>query len=560
MFNYAPPAIVVGNDAKNPLYANILQQAAAQPDNEMLQRFVKFMEINNGKTMQVFTNLSYLDLSDPTNVYQVQQQNGWYIDPTTGQKIPSTHPFAYDSRFGDMMGIQKAISLHQLYSYSILIKYAETGDSEYGAMAKHAFPEITDQQSAISKVRTLLGSNAGMTAIPENVVGQKKKDAIWENTLKFNTSGLLLNSKSTEKIETLMLLAALNGGSNTATEFFLTFTEFAQNATKRNRQFGGFSFKYYERPGFKGSPEREFKIVYSKKNHGTWSLYEVIRSGNNIQNKLVTEMESSLFNESMFAQFVGAIMTEVGDVGAVGTSLIDLLTECKLSIQPSISWEKTDKNGIKTYGVSPINIVDFFVNLLENPKFPLVSGLFKTCEDIYLKSVTAEKYFGSDIYLETRSEGSNYVPQNGNNSDSFWKKDITGTSDVPYSTDIVRIYNPIRTVELLPVAPPTSGTTATYDYTTDSTVASKILSTHNTIATNIVASTKEDFKDKLNEQLKNEAINKRYLRYVQYDDDFNIVFKYNEEFLSRILTLAPGYSQVDGWVLPSNILVQKDDK
>lgn len=559
MFNYAPPAIVVGNDAKNPLYANILQQAAAQPDNIMLQRFVRFMEMNNGKTMQVFTNLSYLDLSDPTNVYQVQQQNGWYIDPTTGQKIPSTHPFAYDSRFGDMMGIQKAISLHQLYSYSILIKYAETGDPEYGAMAKHAFPEITDQQSAISKVRTLLGSNAGMTAIPENVVGQKKKDAIWENTLRFNTSGLLLNSKSTEKIETLMLLAALNGGSNTATEFFLTFTEFAQNATKRNRQFGGFSFKYYADPGFKGSPEREFKIVYSRKNYGTWSLYEVIRSGNNIQNKLVTEMESSLFNESMFAQFVGAIMTEVGDMGAIGTSLIDLLTECKLSIQPSISWEKTDKNGIKTYGVSPINIVDFFVNLLENPKFPLVSGLFKTCENIYLNSVTAEKYFGSDIYLETRSEGSNYVPQNGNNSESFWKKDITGTSDVPYSTDIVRIYNPIRTVALLPTTPPISAT-ATYDYTTDSTVASKILSTHNTIAMNIIAPTKEEFRNKLNEQLKSEAINKRYLRYVQYDDDFNIVFKYNEESLNRILTLAPGYSQVDGWVLPSNILVQKDDK
>lgn len=558
LFNYAPPAVVVGNDTKNPLYASILQQAQAQPDNTMLQRFVKWIKVNNGKTMQVYTNLSYLDLSDPINVYQVQQQTGFVIDPTTGNKIPSTHPFAYDSRFGDMMGIQKAISLYQLYSYSILIKYAETGDSEYGAMARHAFPDITDQHSAIAKVRSLLGSNAGMTPIPDNIVGQQQKDAIWENTLKFNRSGLLLNHKSTEKIETLMLLAALSGGSGASTEFFLTFTNFAQVATKKNRQFGGFSFKYYAQPGFNGDPEREFKIVHTRKNGGTWSLYEVIRSGNSIQNKLVTEMESALFTESMFAQFVGIIMTEAGETISSGTSLIDLLAQCKLSIQPSISWEKIDKNGIKTYGVNPINIVDFFVNLLENPKFPIVSGLFKTCEDIYLKSATAEKYFGSDIYLETRSEGSNYVPQSGNATESFWKKDVTETSEVPYSTDIVRIYNPIRTIDLVPTT--ANGPTVTYDYTTDANVVSKIQSNHTIIANNIFATTVSEFRDKLNEQIKSDAINKKHLRYSQYDNDFNVVFKYNEESIQQLLDAASGYTQVDGWVLPTNILLQKDGK
>ena len=124
------------------------------------------MKRNNGKVMQAYTNISYLDMSNPTNIYQAQMHSG----------KNGNFPYAYNDMYGDLMGVQRVVSLEQLYTYSILAKYAQTGDPNYGAMANVAFPDVTSQSEAIKKLEKILGSSAEMQVIPKNSLNVRRKE------------------------------------------------------------------------------------------------------------------------------------------------------------------------------------------------------------------------------------------------------------------------------------------------------------------------------------------------------------------------------------------------
>ena len=163
-----------------------------------------------------------------------------------------------------------------------------------------------------------------------------------------------------------------------------------------------------------------------------------------------------------------------------------------------------------------MNISDFFVTLLSNPNLEKISNLFPACETLFDTMNNKKGLFRSGIYLETRSTGANYVSQNGNSQDSFWKKDIVQNSDTPYSTDILRIYNPIRSLELLPTTKP--GTIQTYKVREDLEMWGKLAPADTGTAESIVANSKEEFLAKFNAKLKSEAGNIA-IKYRQYSED-----------------------------------------
>lgn len=510
MFNFAPPAVVIGDAKINALFAQYINQSAQHPDNVMLSNFVEWMRKNNGKTMQAYTNISYLDMRDPSNVYQVQMHNnGFVLNPETGEKTTVSYPYAYNDMFGDLMGVQKVISLKQLYTYSILVKYAQTGDSSYGQMANVAFSDVHSQADAIRKVEQILGSSAEMQAIPEHSLKAKRADIIWENTRKFNTSGLLLNMKNTEKIETMMLLAALQSGNSDFQQFLMAFQLFAQTTSRKKQNYGGLSFKYYDNTNMKGEPETEYTLTVSRAGkNASWKLYEITRSGDAIKRKEITTWNSAVITPELFTEAIAQIMSSRGLSGNVN----DFLNEGHMSIQPCIDWTSATKDGTKS-GISTMNIADFFVTLLSNPNLGKVSNLFPICEQIF-DSNNGKGLFRSGIYLETRSTGANYISQNGSSQDSFWKKDVTQGSDIPYSTDIIKIYNPIRTLNLLPTTKP--GITPTYDWKSDFKDISPL---DEEIANSVAktATTKEEFLAKLNSEVR--EANKDAIKIRQYSED-----------------------------------------
>ena len=51
--------------------------------------------------MQAYTNISYLDMSNPTNIYQAQMHSG----------KNGNFPYAYNDMYGDLMGVQRVVSL-----------------------------------------------------------------------------------------------------------------------------------------------------------------------------------------------------------------------------------------------------------------------------------------------------------------------------------------------------------------------------------------------------------------------------------------------------------------
>ncbi len=509
MFNFADPAVVIGDAKINGFFARLISDLANHPDNVMLENFVNWMETNNGKTMQAYTNISYLDMRDPSNVYQVQMHNnGFILDPATGKKTTVSYPYAYNDMFGDLMGVQRVVSLKQLYTYSILIKYAQTGDSSYGQMANAAFSDVHSQADAIRKVRQILGSSAEMQVIPEHSLKAKRADIIWENTRKFNTSGLLLNMKNTEKIETMMLLAALQSGNNEFQQFLTAFQLYAQNTSRKKNNYGGLSFKYYNNSEMKGGPASEYTLTVSRVGkNASWKLFKITRSGDNIKRKQLNEWSSAVITPELFTAAVAQIMFELRMSGNVN----DFLNRGKLSIQPCVDWTSTTKDGTKS-GISTMNITDFFVTLLSNPNLGKVSNLFPICEQIFDKNNT-KGLFRSGIYLETRSNGANYISQNGSSQDSFWKKDLTQDSDIPYSTDIIKIYNPIRSLNLLPTTKP--GITPIYNWKSD--FEDKIDVADADIANSITASTKEEFLAKLNSEIREKR--KNAIKIIQYSED-----------------------------------------
>ena len=503
MFNYADPAVVVGDAKINTWFATLIDEAKKHPENIMLQNFVTWMKRNNGKVMQAYTNISYLDMSNPTNIYQAQMHSG----------KNGNFPYAYNDMYGDLMGVQRVVSLEQLYTYSILAKYAQTGDPNYGAMANVAFPDVTSQSEAIKKLEKILGSSAEMQVIPENSLNVRRKEIAWNNTRKFNTSGLLLNRKNTEKIETLMTIAALESGSTNFQQFLMAFQLFAQNASRKNRNHGGFSFKIYDNTEMKGEPRAEFVLTVSRAGrNAVWTLKEV-KDGKAKQDKNQPTWESAVITPDIFNNIIVQIMSNVGESGL---TVLDFLKEGHLSIQPCIDWYFAEKDGTSRSGISTMNISDFFVTLLSNPNLEKISNLFPACETLFDTMNNKKGLFRSGIYLETRSTGANYVSQNGNSQDSFWKKDIVQNSDTPYSTDILRIYNPIRSLELLPTTKP--GTIQTYKVREDLEMWGKLAPADTGTAESIVANSKEEFLAKFNAKLKSEAGNIA-IKYRQYSED-----------------------------------------
>jgi len=512
MFNFADPAVVIGDSKINKFFATLIEESKKHPDNKMLKNFVNWMERNNGKVMQAYTNISYLDMTDPTNIYQVQNEVKELAEPD-GSTTKVSRPYAYNDMFGDLMGVQKIVSLKQLYTYSVLIKYAQTGDSTYGQMANQAFKDVHSQADAIKKVREILGSSAEMQVIPDGVLKSKREEIRWNNTRKFNTSGLLLNIKNTEKIETLMLLAALQDNTNFK-QFLMSFQLFAQNVSrKKNKNYGGFSFKYYENSEMKGTPKSEYTFTVARgTRNAVWRLYKIETVGEKKKRTQLNVWESAILTPEIFFDAIGRIATNEG----IEATPKEFLNSGNISIQPCTDWFITEKDGTQKSGISPMNIVDFFVNLLSNPNLGKVSNLFPICEQIF-ESQNGTNLFRSGIYLETRSTGANYVAQNGNSQDSFWKKDLTQNSDIPYSTDIVRIYNPIRSLELIPVAKPE--VVEKYDWRSnpDLKIDSHDYDLADKVVQNSTITNTDEFLNAINVELA--EVNKDAIRIPQYTRD-----------------------------------------
>ena len=506
MFNFAEPAVVIGDDKINTYFAKLIQEAQKHPENKMLNNFVTWIKRNNGKVMQAYTNISYLDMSNPANIYQVQTQKGTQGD----------FPYAYNDMYGDLMGVQRVVTLKQLYAYSILAKYAQTGDSSFGVMANAAFNDVHSQSDAIKKLEKILGSSADMQVIPEKSLSSKRKEIAWDNARKFNTSGLLLNMKNTEKIETLMTIAALDSNPTNFQQFLTVFQSFAQKASSKKRNYGGLSFKIYNNTEMKGEPEVEFTLTVSRnRSNASWKLSKITKKNGKINREVLpNDWESAVITKNLFDNVVATIMSNIGESGY---SPLDFLKTGHMSIQPCVYWYRTDKSGNADSGISPMNISDFFVNLLSNPSFGKISNLFPICEQLFDQMNNKQGLFRSGIYLETRSKGSNYLSQNGNSQDSFWKKDITQNSDTPYSTDILRIYNPIRSLNLLPATKP--GSMTTYKVEEDPDMIAKLFPEDSTLAKSISARTKEEFLANLNSQLKTKAEENKALKYRQYSED-----------------------------------------
>ena len=505
MFNFAEPAVVIGDDKINTYFAKLIQEAQKHPENKMLHNFIAWVKRNNGKVMQAYTNISYLDMSNPANIYQVQIQND-----TQGN-----FPYAYNDMYGDLMGVQKVVTLKQLYAYSILAKYAQTGDSSFGIMANAAFSDVHSQSDAIKKLEKLLGSSADMQVIPERSRGPKRKEIAWDNARKFNTSGLLLNMKNTEKIETLMTIAALDSNPTNFQQFLTVFQSFAQKVSARKRNYGGFSFKIYDNTEMKGEPEAEFALTVSRNtSNAFWKLSKITKKNEKISKEEIGTWESAIITKNLFDNVVATIMSNIGESSYTP---LDFLKTGYISIQPCTDWYYTDKSGNSHSGITPMNISDFFVTLLSNPNFGKISNLFPICEQLFDQMNNKQGLFRSGIYLETRSKGANYLSKNGNSQDSFWKKDITQNFDTPYSTDILKIYNPIRSLNLLPATKPESMTT--YKVDEDSDMAAKLFPEDSVLARSISARTKEEFLAKFNAQLKTKAEKNKVIKYRQYSED-----------------------------------------
>ncbi|MCI5542528.1 MAG: hypothetical protein MR405_01210 [Mollicutes bacterium] len=61
-----------------------------------------------------------------------------------------------------------------------------------------------------------------------------------------------------------MTIAALESGSTNFQQFLMAFQLFAQNASRKKRNHGGFSFKIYDNTEMKGEPRAEFVLTVSR--------------------------------------------------------------------------------------------------------------------------------------------------------------------------------------------------------------------------------------------------------------------------------------------------------
>lgn len=527
MFQFAPPAIIVADDTVNQRYQDIIQNQQRDPDNYAIQNFINWMVRNNGKVMQAYTNISYLDLTDIQDVYTVTQDLITYVGHD-GQKHQGNSYWGYNDTYGSIMGVQKSVKLSQLYVLSILAHYAQTGNPEFLQLVQQVFPNIETQHDALTTLSNILGSTAGMEEISSNDLPATRRKKINENKKKFATSGLMINPKQNEKIQTAAILAMIDPDfadkNINLGNFLFGFTKDA-NEVNFNKNALGLRFTIYNNNKFKSGEnganiKGEYKVV--KRSINEWALYKKNSSGW----KLITTKESQLLDTQNFRALVSQICFDLGE----SSKTIDEFLRDGVSIQIIKNYRKNEQ--WKDFN---LNIVDFFVNLLNNDAFGDPAALFAKMEE-YFNSL-GNGLFRSGIYLETRSDGANYITNNATPQDSFWKEVTADGTEIPFSTDIIKIFNPIRSVELTPVAIGTTSSYTSTDFVND--FAGKELLGNSEVQRAMQevkgAKTKEEFLAKLNENLKTNAEEDlEKLVYENYDEDGNLTLKYDVEKINRI--------------------------
>lgn len=520
MIQFAEPAIIVADEGTNQLYNDLKAQVTAGTATPNTRNFVAWMERNNGKTMQAYTNISYLNMEDLQDIYQVTSE----ADPDNPE---NTYHWGYNDTYGSIMGVQKSVKLSQLYVLSILAHYAQTGDPEFLQLVQQAFPDITSQKDAIKKISNLLGSSGNMVEIEDSDLPATRRSKITENKKNFTRAGLMVNSKQNEKIQTAAILAMFDSDfvdkNYSLSSFLLGFTDAGNKFNFENNSLG-LRFTIYKNNNFYSGEDGneirgEYKLIktsfkdwtlFFKQNNGTW--------------KRLYKGDSTLLDRNNFNFIIQQISNDLGE----HDKTIEEFIKNNASIQIIKNYKKDDK-----WNDFNLNIVDFFVNLLNNDAFGDPSILFGKMEN-YFNSI-GNGIFRSGIYLETRSTGSHYLTNTGNPQDSFWKETTTSDSDIPYSTDIIKIFNPIRSVYLIPF----TGTTTKY---TDSDFVAQFdgkEALENSLITDAAKTIKDatdssDFISKLNQKLKEDSIRNKTVAYVNCDSEGNIIYKYNQETLTDI--------------------------
>lgn len=509
--NFAKPAIVVADETVNTYYKNLIEESNKHPENDSLSRLINWMKINNGKTMQAYSNVSYLDMSNMEEIYRV-------ID--NGKKGGEREVWGYNDAYGDVMGVQKAVELSQLYTLSVLVYYAQTGDPQFLSLVQEAFPKengdkIQNQQEAIYLVQDILGSNGGMEAIKTNSLPANKRRKISENKRNFTRAGLLVNLKQSEKIQTAAIRAYANHPDKSKLlGFLMGFMGRAQDVFRPNRNSIGLRVTVYNDSTLnngenKSNIKGEFKLVLTGKTK--WTAFK--REGDGWKN--VWEKNTALLNSEQFEEALNIMQNNVGQTDKTFDEFINQ----NVSMQFMQTYLDKSSNVWKDFN---LNITDFFVTLLGNEIFGDPEDLFKLMEQEFKKM----NIFRSGIYLETRSQGANYTSQNGNPQDSFWKKTTDGDGEVEYSTDIIKVFNPIRGVNLTPYKEESLSEYTVSDFRNEF-AGTDVSYVSDAKLEN--ASTKSEFFDKLNQKIKEE--NKDRLTYIQYNEDGSANVVYNEDVI-----------------------------
>lgn len=536
MFNVASPAIVVDSN-----HNRLLTRWESHSEWERVKDFLLWVKRNSGKTMQAYTNVSYLDMTDPTNVYQVHNEQAMDTENNT-----YSYPYAYNDVYGDLMGIQKVVTLDELYSLSMLAKFAQTGYDYIGEALQETYPNVKTQQDAINELDSILGGNlkTKLKAIPEGALKGTQGTIIKENVRAFREAGVLLNSKNTEKIETLMFLAAMQS-EKTGSDLASAVQIYMQKLTHKD-QHGIFFFNYYkDSTEYKGTPTKQFKLITDKrKTTSKWTLYEINSEGEDIE---VKSWNGNILNYNNLKVVLNQISTTLGLANNTGDpNLIPGFADGHISIQPAVDWHYMDKETkVITTGVTKMPIVEFFSAIISSPNNINISKLFKSCEEIFNKNNNGQRLFRSGIYLETRSSGKSYVPQNGSSDDALWKEDRS-SSRIPYSTDIIKIYNPIRSVHLKSLGDKRPISTAPFDPKDLKDIYSRGSDINKEIS-QIKAKSKEGFLTELNNRLKEKTSNAVYN--LQYDENNGYIYVLNKDFINEKLeecTILEDYLDPNG--------------